>query len=143
MADELGIYCGEVLKRERVGDLKCYFVQTDNPKFRYNNVEPGREREIDERKLIVAKNTVGTVGFALVWWTDMIVGKVKSDLRGLEIRDYEFPTLKEIPFNDVCPINAEIIGSESKILRHSSSKEEYLSDWCLQTRFEQHHQFKL
>jgi len=136
-------YCGEILKRKRVKDIKCYFVQSDNPEFRYESIQLYRNKEIEDRGRIIDKNFESTVGFAMVWKPDVIVGAIAEDFDGFKIADYEFPKMNEVPVKQLCQVMAEIIGEESKILRNSRSKEEYLSKWCLQSRFKQHHSFKL
>jgi len=159
MKGEPGRYCGEVLKRERIGDLKCYFVQSDEPEFRYHNIDCECKNEMKKRGKAIAGYFKDRVGFAMVWQPDVIVGTVADDLRGISIKGHEFDIhsvddlnhgriqtvdiVKGAPISDICQVMAEIIGAESKFLRNSQSKEEYLSKWCLQSRFEQHYSFKL
>lgn len=160
MADELGRYCGEVIKRERVKDMKYYFVQSDNPEFRYFFSDGNQHRfeeDMYKRRRAVETKMPDAVGFALVWDPDVIVGTVRKDLRGFGISSYNFEGRPNAPggmdchfelgpesqVSNLCQMNAEIIGAESEILRKSKTKKQYLSKWCLQSRFEQHHHFKL
>lgn len=160
------LYHGEILSRKLVGKLKCYSVQSDNPKFQFTYSD--LESKICQTILLWQGKT-NDIGFAIVWRPDVIIGKIDKTLRGFDIRDYEFPPLlkpktatladyiqlrqdiadhkipdlKEVPFNNICQMNAEIIGGESRILRNSKTKEEYLSKWFTQTHFKQKYRFIL
>ena len=155
MKRKAGNYYAEVLKRERINDLKCYFVQSNNPDFRYDDYAQRNIRSSKEEKTlfrnsrmeangsVIAENFKDETGFALVWKPDVIMCKLREDLRGFGIKGYGFPKLNEMFVNNLCQLNAEIIGAESAILRDSETKDDYLSTWCLQSRFGQKHKFEL
>ena len=69
---------------------------------------------------------------------------IRENLRGFEnLRRYDMSAEEYIPMDSMCPLEAEIFGQESKILRNSTSKNDYLSKFFLQVRFKQKHGFKL
>jgi len=131
---EISLYEGEVLKKEQINNLKCYFVQNDNSDFQFATPE-----QMNERGKILEEKIVDVLGFAIVWAPRVILGKVRVEQRGFEVKSYDFPDLKESSFANICQLNAEIIGGESKILRYSETPQAYLSRWVHQKDFKQRH----
>ena len=132
---EIEPYEGEILERRRIGNLKVYFAQSNNPKFRFG-YDFGLEFKT-RQDMVVGKGLAKDIGFAIIWVPRTIIGKVRDEQRGFEIKSYNFPDLKESSFENICQLNAEIIGGESKILRYSNTPQDYLSRFVQQKDFKQ------
>ena len=158
--EESGLYVGKVIRRERINGLKCYFIESDNPEFRYAQRPHERSVEIANRGRLIHEQIKNVKGVALVWKPDVILSIpkfVNGRLENYEKKDINFKIVddfgieesvelgEEVPLKQTCPVIDQLLGLESAILldTKSGSWDEYCDRWVMQDRFEQKHIFKL
>lgn len=144
------LYDAKIVGRQVIDQKKVYFASC--------NTHPLSETDFDRKinYLIERGNTTGKkvfdkLGFAVMWYPDIIVANMKQDYStgfyngGFNIQKHDITSGEywNVDICELCNLDCEILGTESKIARNSQSIEDYLSKWAMQDRFKQKHGFKL
>ncbi|MBU3905271.1 MAG: hypothetical protein KJ906_03935 [Nanoarchaeota archaeon] len=136
-----GQYEGTIAERRLVDNKKIYVSGTDKYPVDENKIETSIE------VLRSRMDTVPTIGFGILFpGSDIKLFGIhpihqRSFYFNVYIFEEENLMLKNL--EELCYLECEIIGAESKILRESESKEDYLSTWFMQDKFVRKHGFKL